>query len=125
MTVSFATAYGNTRLTALGQALSGGTLVLLTSGDVEVATLTLSSSGSSAFASVTGKVGTFDDMTQDDSATGGVVAKFEMKNSSGTTIYTGTVTATGGGGDITIPSTTIPAGGIVDMGATAITFTEP
>lgn len=125
MAVSFATAYGNTRLTALGQALSGGTLELLTSGDVEVATLTLGSTGGTAFTSVTGKVGTFDDMTQDSGAAGGVVAKFAMKNSSGTTIYTGTVTATGGGGDITIPSVTIPVGGIVDMGTPAITFTEP
>lgn len=126
MAVSFAETYGNTRLTALGQALSGGTLELQTSGDVEVATLTLSSAGSTAFASVSSKVGTFNTMTPDSSATGGVVAKAVFKASDTTTIYTCSVTATGGGGDITIASTTISVGATVDMSSgTPITFTEP
>lgn len=126
MAVSFTTAYGGTRLTALGQALSGGTMELQTSGGVEVATLGLGSSGSTAFASVTSKVGTYQGMTQDDDATGGVVGIAVFKNSSGTEIYRCSVTATGGGGDIEIPSLTIPAGAVVDMSdADPITFTEP
>jgi len=126
MAVSFATTYGNTRITAMGQQLSGGSLELQTSGDVEVATLGLGSSGGTAFASVSAKVGTYSDMTQDSSATGGVVAKGVFKTSGGTTIYTCSVTATGGGGDIEIPSTTIPAGAVVDMNdSNPITFTEP
>jgi hypothetical protein len=123
MAISFDTSYGDTRITDLGTALSGGTLELQTSGDIEVATLTLANP---VFSSVTGKVGTFGDMGADSDATGGDVAKFVMKSSSGTDIYSGTVTITGGGGDIEMPNLTVPAGSTVDMNNTSpITFTEP
>lgn len=126
MSVQFTTTYGNTRLTALGQALSGGTLEFQTSAGVEVATCGLSSSGSTAFASVSAKTGTYADMTADEDATGGVIAIAVFKNSSGTEIYRVTsVTTVGGGGDIEIPSLTIPAGGYVDMSGTPVTFVEP
>jgi hypothetical protein len=123
MAISFDTDYGNTRIENLGTALSGGTLELQTSGSVEVATLTL---GDPVFSSVSGKVGTFEDMGADTDAAGGDVAIFVMKDSTGTAIYSGSVTVTGGGGDIEMPNLTVSAGSTVDMNnSSAITFTEP
>lgn len=126
MAISFENAYGNTRLTELGQELSGGTLELQTSADVEVATLTLGSTGGSAFASIINKVGTYSNMTDDSDSTGGVVTKFVMKNNIGTSIYTGTVTAVGGGGDIEMDNVVVNAGVTVEDNITQpITFIEP
>lgn len=125
MSVQFTTTYAGTRLTALGQALSGGTLEFQTSGGVEVATLGLSSSGGTAFASVSSKTGTYGDMTADEDVTGGLIAIAVFKNSSGIEIYRVTnITVIGGGGDVEIPSLAIPAGGYVDMSGTPIEFVE-
>lgn len=126
MAISFEVAYANTRITNLGAQLSGGTLELQTSGDVEVATLTLGSAGGTAFETVVNKVGTYSNMTDDADATGGVVSKFVMKDNIGTSIYGGSVTAIGGGGDIEMISLTVDAGTTVADNVTQpITFTEP
>lgn len=103
----------NAFLTELGQQLSGGTLELQTVADTEVATLTLNSGSGNALNTPSSGSTTFKAITGDTNATGGVVTKFAMKSSGGTTMYTGTVTASGGGGDITVANTTIAVGGEV------------
>lgn len=74
-----------------------GTLVFLTSGDVEVATLTFANP---AFGSAVAGVATSNAITADSSATGGTIAKAQARNGAGTTIFTLTVTVSDGGGDI-------------------------
>ena len=102
--------------------LAGGTLELQTSGDVEVATVTLAAGN--IFTTVSGKIGTFASTTSDASATGGVVSKFTLKRANASAEMSGTVTSTGGGGDIEIEDTNVTAGTSVNMSAgTPITIT--
>ena len=95
-----------------------GTLELQTSGDVEVATLTFSDP---AFGAAASGVATASAITSDASATGGTVAKARAKDSTGTEVFACSVTATGGGGDITLNSVIISAGQQVSI--TALTYT--
>lgn len=55
--------------------------------------------------------------------TNGTVDKFEVRTSGATVIYSGTITATGGGGDITVDNTNITTGQTVNL--TSHTFTIP
>ncbi len=89
-----------------------GTLEFQTSGDAEVATCTFSNP---AFGAAASGVITAASITDDTNATGGTVAKFQIKNGDGTAILTGTVTATGGGGDIELSSTSVGAGDTVSI----------
>lgn len=97
-----------------------GSLVFQTSGDVEVATLTFSTT---AFGASSSGTATAAAITQDSSATGGTIAKFRIKNAAGTDKIIGSVTATGGGGDITLNSVVVSAGQVVDV--TSLTYTGP
>jgi hypothetical protein len=99
---------------------AAGTLELQTSGDVEVATLTFSDP---AFGAAAAGVATAAAITADASATGGTVAKAKAKSSTGTEVFACSVTATGGGGDITLNSVVISAGQQVSI--TALTYTAP
>jgi hypothetical protein len=95
-----------------------GTLVFQTSGDVEVATLTLSNPAFGAPSSGTKTAGS---ITSDTSATGGTIAKVRLKNAAGTDKIIGSVTATGGGGDIQLDSVIISAGQTVSV--SSLTYT--
>jgi hypothetical protein len=97
-----------------------GTLVFQTSGDVEVATLTLANP---AFGAASNAVATAGSITSDSSATGGTIAKARLKNAAGTDKIICSVTATGGGGDITLSSVSISAGQTVSV--TSLTYTAP
>lgn len=97
-----------------------GTLEFQTSGDVEVATLTFSDP---AFGSASGGTATASAITQDTSATGGTIAKARAKDSTGTEVFSCSVTATGGGGDITLNSVVVSVGQAVQM--TSLTYTAP
>lgn len=97
-----------------------GTLVLQTSGDVEVATLTF---GNPAFGAASSGVATANAITADSSATGGTVAKARWKNAAGTDKVICSVTATGGGGDITLNSVVISAAQQVSL--SSLTYTAP
>lgn len=97
-----------------------GTLVFQTSGDVEVATLTL---GNPAFGAAVAGVATAAAITADSSATGGTIAKARLKNAAGTDKIICSVTATGGGGDITLNSVVTSAGQQVSI--TSLTYTAP
>jgi hypothetical protein len=97
-----------------------GTLVFQTSGDVEVATLTF---GNPAFGAAVAGVATANAITADASATGGTIAKARLKNAAGTDKIICSVTATGGGGDITLNSVVTSAGQQVSV--TSLTYTAP
>ena len=98
-----------------------GTLVFQTSGDVEVATLTFSAT---AYGAADGSaVATANAITSDTSATAGTVAKARQKNAAGTDKIICSVTATGGGGDIEISSTSVGAGDTVSC--SSLTYTAP
>jgi hypothetical protein len=94
-----------------------GTLVFQTSGDVEVATLTFATTAFGAAASGTATAAA---ITSDSSATGGTIAKARLKNAAGTDKIICSVTATGGGGDITLNSVVISAGQAVAI--TSLTY---
>ncbi len=89
-----------------------GRLVFQTSGSSEVATILLSDP---AFGAAAAGVITAGSMTDDTNATGGTVDNFIITDKDNTTIVSGTVTATGGGGDIELSSVTIGAGDTVSM----------
>lgn len=98
--------------------LDGGTLVINTSGDVEVATLTF---GTPAFGAAASGVATANSITADSSATGGTAAKAQLKNSGGTTIVECAVAASGS--DINLSSVSIGSGDTVSI--SSLTYTAP
>jgi hypothetical protein len=102
----------------VGTTNATGRLVFMTSGDVEVATLNLSNPAAGAASSGTA---TYSAITSDTSATGGTVARFKIINRDETEIYRGSVTATGGGGDIELSSLVISASDTVSV--SSLTYT--
>lgn len=124
MTVSHSaaarTSIANAVLDDIDGDVGAGNLVYRTSGDVEVATLALSDPAGA----VSGAVLTFGAISDDTSATGGIVAKATVEDNSGDIVCTaGSVTATGGGGDIELSSLTIGAGDTVQT--SSLTYTAP
>ena len=99
---------------------ANGDLVIMTSGDVEVATLAFSDPAFGAASTGTASAATISD---DTNATGGVAALFKVQDKSNSEVFRGTVTATGGGGDLQLSSTTIGAGDTISI--TAFTYTAP
>lgn len=98
-----------------------GTLIFETAGGVEVATLTFSAN---AFGAAFNGVCTANAITRDNSATGGVIAKFKIKDGAGADAgFKGSVSAAGGSGDITMPNVTIAAGEPVEC--SSLTYTAP
>src|SRR4029077_18962003 len=97
-----------------------GKIVMQTSGGTTVATLTFSNP---AFGAASSGVATASAITADSSAVGGTVAKAEFRQGGGTAIVLCSVTATGGGGDITLNSVVISAGQQVSI--TNLTYTAP
>ena len=120
MAITLATDGRNLCADGLGDNLDSGTIELHTAGDVEVATLTLNAAAFPAAA--TGTI-TAAAISDDASATGGTTTKFVLKDSGSNTIMSGTVTASGGGGDIILDNTTIGAG--VTVSITSLTITVP
>jgi hypothetical protein len=97
-----------------------GTLVLRTSGDVEVATLTFSAT---AYGAAVAGVATAAAITADASATGGTVAKAAQVGVTHGDVILCSVTATGGGGDIEANSVVISAG--QNVACTSLTYAAP
>ena len=97
-----------------------GKLVFRTSGDVQVATLTFSNP---AFGSASGGTATAGAITSDVAATGGTIAKATLENAAGTTKVSCSVTATGGGGDITLSSVVVSA--LQTVAVSSLTYTGP
>lgn len=123
MALTHATALRNTVANAIVDAIdagaAAGTLVFLTSGDAEVATLTFSDP---AFGNSATGVATANSITADSDATGGTVTKFEIRDSDSNVVLSGTAGAAGTE-DIVLASAAIGAGSIVSC--TAMTYTAP
>ena len=100
--------------------LDAGTIEFLTSGDAEIATLTFAST---AFGDAANGIATAATITADTDCNAGTVTKFEAKTSGSVVIFEGTVTATGGGGDIILSSTAIGAGDTISI--SALTYEAP
>ena len=81
-----------------------------------LATVAISGSFSS-----TGGVLTAADPASVAPAASGTAGHFRLKKSGGTAVLDGTVTATGGGGDMQLGSTTITTGVNIDLGVPTIT----
>lgn len=100
--------------------LDGGTIEFQTAGNAEVATLTF---GTPAFGAASNGVATANAITSDTDATGGTITKAVFKTSAAAAVFTASVTATSGGGDIELSSVAIGAGDTVSM--SAYTHTQP
>lgn len=95
-----------------------GKLVIMTSGDVEVATLTFSDP---AFGNAVAGVCTAAAITSDADATGGTAALFKVTDSDDNEIFRGTVGTSGA--DLNLNTVSITAGATVAV--SALTYTQP
>ena len=132
MAIKLSVAVRNARLDAIETAISTGAVLKIRTGaaptnisDADsgtvLATLTLPSDWMAAASSGSKAMS---DTWQDASAdAGGTAAHFRIYASDGTTQHIqGTVTATGGGGDLTLDNTSISAGQVVSI--TGFTLTD-
>ncbi|HEV8034589.1 hypothetical protein [Yoonia sp.] len=120
MAVVLETVARNAACDAVVDQLDGGTIQFQTSADAEVATLTL---GTPAFGAALNGTATANAITADSSAAGGAITKAVFRTSAAAPVFTVSVTATGGGGDIELSSLTIGAGDTVSM--SSYTHTQP
>lgn len=93
-----------------------GSLVIRTSGDVEVATLTLSDP---AFGNAATGVATASAITDDTSATGGTAANFVLQDSDANIVLEGSVGTSGQ--DLNLSSVSIGAGDTVSVSSLTVT----
>lgn len=132
MAIQMSTALRNARLDAITTAVGGSALIEIYTGaqpancaaadsGTKLATLT----GNATFASgASSGVLTLNSITGDSSADAtGTAAHYRLKTSGGTCVMQGTVTATGGGGDMTFTSVSFVATEPITM--TSWTITEP
>lgn len=98
-----------------------GYLEFQTSGDVMVARLMFDPN--QAFGDAVAGTATANAIQSDTNAAGGTIAKARAKDSNGIECFACSVTASGGGGDITLNSVIISAGQQVSM--TSLTYTAP
>tara|TARA_R110000823_G_scaffold2164_10_gene8950 strand:+ start:99 stop:464 length:366 start_codon:yes stop_codon:yes gene_type:complete len=120
MAVILETVARNAACDAVVDLLDGGTIEFQTSGSVEVATLTL---GTPAFGAASVGTATANAIGSDTSATGGTITKAVFRTSAPATLFTVSVTATGGGGDIELSSVAIGSGDTVSI--SSYTHTQP
>lgn len=120
MSVTLSSTARNTIVDAITALLNGGSIVLLTSGNVEVATLGF---GSPAFGAASSGSAVANSITSDTSATGGTAAKVSFRNSSNVEVLQGTVGITGSGADLTAASVVITAGETVSI--SSLSFSQP
>lgn len=98
-------------------------------GDIQIATSTAFSTilatltfANPAFGSATGGTATANAIVSDTNAANtGTAASFRLRDRNNAEVLRGTVTATGGGGDIQLSSTSITAGDTVSI--TSLTYT--
>jgi hypothetical protein len=111
----------NAACDAIVDLLDGGTIEIQGADNTVLAVLTF---GTPAFGAASNGVATAEAITQDSSADAtGTAAKFVCKASGGTAVFSGTVTASGGGGDMELVTTSITATQPVQI--TSFTFTIP
>jgi len=132
MSVQLSTSVRNARLDAIETAIGTSPILKIRSGSAPancaaadsgtvLATLTLPSDWMAAAASGSkAKSGTWEDVSADATGTAG---HFRIYDSGGSTCHLqGTITATGGGGDMTAASTSVTAG--QDIVVTGFTLTD-
>jgi len=88
--------------------------------DSAVATLTFSAT---AFGAATGGIATAAAIKGDSDCNAGTVSKFTVFDGAGDSCFNGTVTATGGGGDIVLSSTAIGKGDTITI--SSLTYEAP
>ncbi len=91
----------------LGAADANGDLVYMDSGDVQVALLGFSNP---AYANSAAGIAQENPISDETNAAGGTIAKFKIQDRDNNEIVRGTVTATGGGGDIELTSVVVAVG---------------
>lgn len=101
----------------VGSGDANGDLVIMTSGDVEVATLAFSNP---AFGSAVAGVATAATISDDTNATGGTAALFKFQNRDNTEVLRGTVGTSGA--DLIISSTNIGAGDTIQVSSFTVTM---
>ena len=101
-----------------GSADANGDLVIMTSGDVEVATLAFANP---AFGAAASGVATANAIADDTSATGGTAALHKIQDRDNTEIWRGNVQTSGG--DLNLSSLTIGASDTVSI--SSYTVTQP
>lgn len=120
MALTLQTNARNAAANAVTALLNGGTIDLLTAGAVVVASVTF---GSPAFANAAVGVATANAITDGAVAAAGTVATFTARTSGAAAVLSGTVTATGGGGDLTLSALAFVMGDIARI--TSLTYTQP
>lgn len=119
MALTHVVAIRNTLADAVVDAIDAGTtdttgdLIIMTSGDVEVATLTWTVTP--AYGAASSGTATMNSINDDTSATGGTAALFMFQDRDNGEVFRGTVTATAGGGDLELSSVTIGVGDTVSI----------
>lgn len=100
-----------------------GRLIYNTSGDVEVATLNFANPAFAAAGTPVAGRADANAIASDTNATGGVVAKCSLEDRNNLQALEGSVTATGGGGDIELTNVTIGAGDT--LSTSSLTYAAP
>ena len=88
--------------------------------DSDIATLTFSAT---AFGGAANGIATAAAITDDTDCNAGTVSKFTVFSGAGDSCFTGSVTATGGGGDIILSSTAIGQGDTISI--SSLTYEAP
>ena len=124
MAITHTTALRNTLADAVDTACNSGStdasadLVIMTSGDVEVATCIMSNP---AFGAAATGVITAASITDDTNATGGTAALFKIQDRDNTEVFRGAVGTSGS--DLNLSSLSIASGDTVSI--TSFTYTQP
>ena len=84
---------------------------------------TLEFTDATAFGNASNGVSTANTIADDTNAAGGTAAAFQCVDQDGTVVFSGSVTATGGGGDIELSSVAIGATDTVSI--SSLTYTQP
>lgn len=131
MALQLSTAVRNARLDAVETTIGTDPVLYIRTGSAPancaasdsgtvLATITLPTDwAGDASSGAKAKSGTWQDSSADDT---GTAAHFRIKSSGGTTHIQGTITATGGGGDMTLDNTSIAAGQNITI--TSFTLTD-
>lgn len=120
----------NAKVDAATARLNGGELRIYTGSQpaspADAATGTLLATvtlASPAFSAAVNGTATGSDPASVTAAASGTAGWFRALTSAGATVLDGSVTVTGSGGDMTLSSTALTAGGAVDI--TSFTYTQP
>lgn len=116
MTLTYSTAMRNRQANSFGTGIdsgaSDGVIKIYDSGDVLLVTLTFSST---SFHNAAGGVATANTITSGTAVAGGTASYFLFEDSDGVYSEQGSITVTGGDGDMKLESLTITLGQIVSI----------